>query len=418
MTKRRKQQKTTIPGMTLHKATGQGRVRLCGKDFYLGAFGSPEATEQYNRLIGQWLMNGRSLPNQPKPRSRHTTTTEADDSEVELTVRELVRLHLAWAERRYTRSNQAAIIMYALRPMVQCYGSVAAADFGPNALRAVRALMIERGWTRSNLNRAISLVRGAFGWGVGREMLPASVHAALKLVEPIPFGADGVKESKPKELVEDSTIESIKPFISRQVFAVLRLMMLSGARCGEIVQLRPMDLNRVEVDGIEIIEYTPQHHKTAHKGFSRTIRFGPQASMVLAPFNNRDDNAYCFSPAEAERERRDKAHKARITPPSCGNCPGSNRKDNPRWKPGDRYDTAGVRKAITRAINAHNRAHPETPVPKFSPHQLRHTALTRIRDHFGIEGAMAAGGHHSVGMVELYSGRSTAAARKVAAAAG
>ena len=62
MAKRRK--RTRIPSLRHHKSSGLAVVRLCGKDIYLGAFGSTEATEAYNRTVGEWLSNGRTLPNE------------------------------------------------------------------------------------------------------------------------------------------------------------------------------------------------------------------------------------------------------------------------------------------------------------------------------------------------------------------
>jgi len=278
--------------------------------------------------------------------------------------------------------------------------------------------MVERGWTRSNLNRAISLIRGGFGWGVSHELIPQSIHAALRLVEPIPYGAEGVKESKQKPLVPDGTIELLKPFLSRQVFAILRLMWLSGARCGEIIQLTPGSLNRVEVDGIEIIEFTPEHHKTQNKGFNRIIRVGPVGAMVLQPFLNRPDDSFCFSPAESEAERLAELHRLRVTPMSCGNRPGTNRREKPQRKPGDQYTTPVVRKAITRAIHTYNKQHPQETIEPFTPHALRHSSLTRMRNQFGMEAAMSMAGHHSPSMVDLYTSRSSATARRVAMEAG
>ena len=35
-----------IPGYVHHKPTGQARVRINGKDYYLGKFGSPESHER------------------------------------------------------------------------------------------------------------------------------------------------------------------------------------------------------------------------------------------------------------------------------------------------------------------------------------------------------------------------------------
>ena len=39
------------PAYLLHKATGQARVRIDGKDCYLGVYGSPESRERYDELI-------------------------------------------------------------------------------------------------------------------------------------------------------------------------------------------------------------------------------------------------------------------------------------------------------------------------------------------------------------------------------
>ena len=39
------------PAYTLHKPTGQARVRIKGKDHYLGEYGTPESRERYDDLI-------------------------------------------------------------------------------------------------------------------------------------------------------------------------------------------------------------------------------------------------------------------------------------------------------------------------------------------------------------------------------
>ena len=43
------------PSYTLHKSTGQARVRIDGKDHYLGTFGSHESRERYDELLAEWL---------------------------------------------------------------------------------------------------------------------------------------------------------------------------------------------------------------------------------------------------------------------------------------------------------------------------------------------------------------------------
>lgn len=40
---------------TLHKPTGQARVRNDGRDHYLGKYGTPVSEREYRRRIGRWL---------------------------------------------------------------------------------------------------------------------------------------------------------------------------------------------------------------------------------------------------------------------------------------------------------------------------------------------------------------------------
>lgn len=43
------------PSYLLHQSTGQARVRIDGKDHYLGAYGSPESRDRYDDLVAEWL---------------------------------------------------------------------------------------------------------------------------------------------------------------------------------------------------------------------------------------------------------------------------------------------------------------------------------------------------------------------------
>ena len=44
-----------------HKASGQAIVTLNGKDNYLGTHGTAASKREYDRLISEWLANGRNL---------------------------------------------------------------------------------------------------------------------------------------------------------------------------------------------------------------------------------------------------------------------------------------------------------------------------------------------------------------------
>jgi hypothetical protein len=48
-----------IPAYTLHKAPSQAIVRLSGHDHYLGPHGTPESRQKYDRLLAEWLAQGR-----------------------------------------------------------------------------------------------------------------------------------------------------------------------------------------------------------------------------------------------------------------------------------------------------------------------------------------------------------------------
>jgi integrase len=148
------------------------------------------------------------------------------------------------------------------------------------------------------------------------------------------------------------------------------------------------------------------------------------------PFLLRDAQAYCFCPVEAVEEWRRQAFQNRSTPLSCGNSPGTNRKDKPMWTPGERYTTDTYRIAITRGCD--QAFPPPEPLAKrenesdeawenrltdeqkgelaawrkahrWHPHQLRHNAATELRKEFGIEAARIILGHHSAAVTEIYA---------------
>jgi len=51
----------SLPQMRLHTQTGHARVRINGRTHWLGRFGSPEAQAAYDRLLAEYLANGRQV---------------------------------------------------------------------------------------------------------------------------------------------------------------------------------------------------------------------------------------------------------------------------------------------------------------------------------------------------------------------
>ncbi len=235
-------------------------------------------------------------------------------------------------------------------------------------------------------------------------------------------------------------VEAVRPYLSRQVNALVSLQLYTGARGGELFQLRPIDIQIHEDSGIWTIE--PAQHKTAYRGHARTIFLGPRSQAVIAPFLvGRPVDAYLFSPADAEDERRAAAHARRRTPPQRGNGRGASRREAPQRTPGDHYNANSYRVAIQRACD--RAFHPPdhlrpAKLPggrretrkaflarlsetertelrrwreqhRWHPHQLRHAAGTLIRRQFGLEAAQLALGHSSAKVTDaVYAERDTA----------
>jgi integrase len=399
--------------LRLHKASGRAYVVLSGKAVYCGRYGDPEAQAQYHQVIAEWLAAGQQLPADP----------------VTITVKELLSRFWTYAEQYYRtltdgRAKELEQFRLALRPLKELYSNIPAIDFGPRALKTVQQRMIEIGWCRPYVNKQINRIRHIFRWAVSDELIPGSVLHALQAVPGL--RRSDAPEPEAVKPVAIESVNAIQPFTSRQIWAMVQLQLLTAARAGEICQLRPCDVDRTG----EVWVYRLHQHKTAHHGFERKIFIGPRGQQVLAPFLLRDRQAYCFSPAEAEEERRQRMHEARATPLEYGNTRGTNVKNDLMWSAGNRYTTCSYRRAIARACD-HAFPPPEplaklpdetavewrkrlTPAQKvdlaawrkrhrWHPHQLRHNAATELRKEFGIEAARIILGHRSAAITEVYA---------------
>src|SRR5262249_3036319 len=141
-------------------------------------------------------------------------------------------------------------------------------------------------------------------------------------------------------------------------------------------------------------EYRPCRHKTSHHGKDRVIFIGPQAQEVLKPWLKTDLSAFLFQPREAVAERRAwlrSKRKTRVQPSQR-----DRRKGMPARRPGERYPTDSYRQAIARACKV-------AGIDSWHPHQLRHSAATRLRHDFGLDVARAVLGHSSPVVTEVYA---------------
>src|SRR5690606_35033245 len=133
----------------------------------------------------------------------------------------------------------------------------------------------------------------------------------------------------------------------------------------------------------KVWEYTPETHKTKHRGKRRIIFIGPRAQAVIRKFLKPDLQAYLFSPRDVRTMKRGRTRQ-----------------------PGERYNRDAYRNAIQRACH-------KAGVPAWHPHQLRHSAATNIRREAGLDTARTVLGHASLNITEVYAERDAATAREI-----
>lgn len=339
----------SLPQYRKHKASGQAIVTLNGKDFYLGPHGTKASKVEYDRLIGEWLENGRNLP----------------ASKREITVVELIARFWDFARKHYVKNgkltDEIACIKAALKPLKELYGRTTVSEFGPLSLKAVRQRFVERHNSRCYINKNVGRIKRMFKWGVENELVPPSVYQGLAAVAGLRKGKTNAPDHDPVEPVADDVIEKILPHLRRMVADMVRLQRLTGCRPGELCIMRGCDIDRSR----DVWRYWPESHKTEHLDKERVILIGPKAQVILSHYLLRAGDGPCF---------------------------------RTRGKPDAHLSERGYREAVHRAcVNAE--------IEPWNPNQLRHSAGTEIRRRFGLEGAQVVLGHARADVTQIYAER-------------
>lgn len=336
----------SLPKYALHKASGQARVRIDGRDIYLGRHGSPESHQRYQEVLADWQQS-RQQPHR------------------DLTIGQLAVLYHAHAQRYYRKhggpTGHVHMVRIGLKYLNREYRDTRAVEFGPKMLTRLRQKLIDAEYSRKYINDLIGVIKRMFRWATAEELVPVVIHQALTSVGVLTKGRSGARETPPVQPVPIKHVEAIRPYVRDTVWTMIEIQRHTGMRPGEVLIMRGCDLDRSS----DVWEYRPSSHKTQHFNQSRIVLIGPQAQEVLAKRLPTNPGAYLF--------------------------PSPRRPDRPYRR--DSYTTA-----VARACR-------QAGVPTWSPNQLRHTFATKARQEFGIEAARVTLGHASAVTSEIYAER-------------
>ncbi len=392
------------PTYRLHKARGCAVVTIDGKNHYLGPYGSPQSCSRYEKLIEEWAARNHA----PDP-AKLAEAQLATGGGLQVSIFEVAAGYLEWAKARYVKQGEQTGYLYSVKSALRVlthYGELRASEFNSAHLTHLLERMVTAGRSRCYVNAHLARLKRVFKWARQRRYVTDQVLADLAIVEPLEQGRTVAREPREIPPVADHVIAATVPFLSPVVRDMVAFQRLTGARPGEVCNLRPCDVDR----GGEIWVYRPHRHKTQHKGKDRLIHIGPKAQAVLLPYLLRDTASYCFSPAESVAKLREGQRARRRTKVQPSQV--SRKKERPKLAPGKKYRTVAyalaVRRAADKAERAARRTHPEAPrevrlVPHWAPNQLRHARATEVKSQFSLEAAAATLGHARLETTQRYA---------------
>ena len=200
----------------------------------------------------------------PKNRIDLAAALAADDASIEqgqeITFRELCRAYLA---TQYDGADMQ------LKKWIDTFGDRSAWDIQPDELARAGELMIQHGYAPSTVNRNLSQIGSVYKWAKSKRMTPRGFISPTinqhRYDEPIRHVE--VTDSEIRKLIDAAAL------VRDRRFAVLvRLLVDSGARRGEVLERRWRD---IDLDKRQI------HVGKTKTGVPRVLFFSPETEIKL-----------------------------------------------------------------------------------------------------------------------------------------
>lgn len=342
-------------------------VVIDGKRHKLGTWGSEAAEDRYRELLA---LSMATAPASATPRP-------TEDRDTRPTLTELMAVYLRHVIDTFP-DNPAEVWHHraAFRILKSEFGDTFADEFGPRKLRAVRAAMEEKGWSRRYINTEVNRIRRLFKWCASQELIDASIFQALATIDGLRVGRTKAPEPRVVLPVPDEVVEATLPEVNATVADMVAVQRLCGCRPGELCQMASRYIDRSG----DVWLYSPPRHKTSHHGKRRVITLGPTAQSVLQKYLFSEGEFFPYNPSTYRQAIRRACDRAFPSPEGLSEA-----------------DAKGWRKAH-----------------RWQPNQLRHLAATKVRAEFGIEGAQHTLGHARAQTTEVYAERNLEQAKAIA----
>lgn len=252
-----------IPKLTIHKASGQYRVRIAGKDHYLGT-DQRAARKRYNAVIAAHLASKPIVARDP-----HS-----------ITLAELADHYKADRIRAGTWSPVYKAVMTKLSKSK--HWLLPATMFGPQAMQEVIDANRDN-YSAHTLRTTLGITRHMFRRGVAMGLIPPEaltmLHSASARELRIP-----TPSAEPRPISDEVVNATIAHCERESDRDMIRLQRLTGMRSGELVRMRWAEIDTSEAVWV----YKPSKHKGASRGKKRSIYLGPKAQRILMKYRDCD----------------------------------------------------------------------------------------------------------------------------------
>jgi hypothetical protein len=193
--------KHRTPAYRQLKARNLAVVTIDGRDHYLGRYNSPESREQYDRLIAEWLANGRRSIATPTSDHLKSSVKPVGLANSGVTVNELILAFVTHPSTYYRRpdgtpTGEFGEYRRTLSLLRDLYGRTSAAAFGPLALKAVREKLVASEWCRGIINQRVDRIKRAFRWAVEQEIVSPTLYQGLGAVRGLQRARSTARETQ------------------------------------------------------------------------------------------------------------------------------------------------------------------------------------------------------------------------------